>query len=81
MKKYGEELAISELQIPLARFLKSYNETIPVDFPRASAALLRKFKDTHTGLFKHGDLWSLDEHRKRILDWLPQNIAAAKIAE
>jgi len=62
----------SELLVSLPDFLKSYNKTIPAGFPRASTALLKKFKDSHATLFKHGDLWSLDEHRKKIIDWLPQ---------
>lgn len=71
MKKYGEELKISELRISLADFLKSYNKNLPQGFPKASQALLREFKLTHPLFFKHGDLWSLDEHRKKIIDWLP----------
>lgn len=23
----------------------------------------------HPSFFKHGNLWSLDEHRKRVIDW------------
>ncbi len=71
MKKYSEELSISEMRISLADFLKSYNKNLPEGFPKASAALLKKFKETHPLFFKHGDLWSLDEHRKKIIDWLP----------
>jgi len=71
MKKYGEELKISELQISLADFLKSYNKSIPAGFPKVSTALLKSFKESHPLFFKHGDLWSLDEHRKKIIDWLP----------
>lgn len=73
MRQYGEELAISQRQMPLPEFVKFYNKNMPEGFPRASAALLKKFKDAHTLLFKHGDLWSLDEHRKKIIDWLPAN--------
>ncbi len=71
MKKYSEELSISEMRISLADFLKSYNKNLPTGFPKASTALLKKFKETHPLFFKHGDLWSLDEHRKKIIDWLP----------
>ena len=71
MKKYGEELKISEMRISLADFLKSYNKNIPHGFPKASTALLKKYKDTHPLFFKHDNLWSLDEHRKKIIDWLP----------
>lgn len=74
MKKYGEELKISEARISLAEFLRSYNKNLPSSFPRSSIALLKKYKELHPLFFKHGDLWSLDEHRKKILDWLPQEI-------
>lgn len=71
MKKYGEELKISEVRTSLADFLKSYNKNIPLGFPKASTALLKEYKNMHPLFFKHDDLWSLDEHRKKIIDWLP----------
>lgn len=71
--KYKEELKISQMQISLLDFLKSYNQNIPTGFPQASVALLKKFKDMHSMLFKNGDLWSLDRHRKKLIDWLPRN--------
>ncbi len=71
MKKYSEELKISEMRVSLAHFLTSYNKNLPSGFPKVSAALLKKFKETHPLFFKHGDLWSLDEHRKKIIDWMP----------
>ena len=74
MRKYGEELEISQKQMSLPDFVKSYNQNMPAGFPRASLALLRKFKEAHAILFKNGDLWSLDQHRKKIMDWLPANI-------
>ncbi len=73
MKKHLKELEESQIQISLLDFLKSYNQNMPPNFPRVSTALLQKFKDTHSILFKHGDLWSIDQHRKKIIDWLPLN--------
>lgn len=64
----------SEAQISLADFLKSYNETIPSSFPQASIALLKKYKQEHLAFFKHGEMWSLDLHRKKVMDWLPHNL-------
>lgn len=58
-------------QITLNDFLRSYNKNMPEQFPRVTVAILKKFKETHTSFFKHGDLWSLNLHRKRIMDWLP----------
>jgi hypothetical protein len=65
----------SLLQITLSEFLELYNKNMPAHFPRASVALLKKFKEGHETLFKHGDLWSLDSHRKKLMDWLPRNSA------
>ena len=59
-----------ENHIPMADFLKSYNENIPAHFPPVSVEILLKFKESHTTLFKNGDLWSLDQHRKKIIDWM-----------
>lgn len=73
MAKYPPELKANEDLIPLADFLKSYNQNMPPQFPRASASLLQKFKETYPMLFKHGDLWSLDRHRKKVIEWLPLN--------
>ena len=65
----------SELLVTLDEFLGLYNKTIPEGYPKASKALLEKFKSEHESLFTHGQSWSLDQHRKRILDWLPQHLA------
>lgn len=59
----------SLLQISSADFLASYNKNIPAGFPRASEALLEKFKSENPLFFKHGNFWSLDEHRKKVMDW------------
>ncbi len=71
MKKSHRKQEPNQALITLVDFLKSYNKNMPVQFPRASAALLKQFKESHLGLFKHGDFWSLDEHRKKVIDWLP----------
>lgn len=63
----------SEIKVTLDDFLRLYNEGIPSRFPQASAALLKKYKNEHEVFFKHGDLWSLDQHRKKVMDWLPHN--------
>ena len=78
MKRGGEKIKESEIQISLADFLKSYNQNMPASFPRASTALLRKFQGAHETLFKNGDMWSLDQHRKKLMDWLPRNVDIQK---
>lgn len=60
----------------LAEFLTSYNEGLPPDYPRATSPLLRKFNGAYPELFKHGNIWSLDQHRKRVMDWLPNYMRA-----
>ncbi|KKU51638.1 MAG: hypothetical protein A3A28_03000 [Candidatus Sungbacteria bacterium RIFCSPLOWO2_01_FULL_47_32] len=70
MKKKNEAYELTLIRTPLAVFLASYNQTIPSGFPRASTAMLRKFQGTHPTLFKHGDEWSVAQHRKKLMDWL-----------
>ncbi|MBI5742410.1 MAG: hypothetical protein HZA25_01045 [Candidatus Niyogibacteria bacterium] len=73
MKKYGDDLKISRAQISSADFMESYNKNTPASFPRVTVALLKKFREAHSSLFKRGDSWSIDLHRKKMMDWLPQN--------
>jgi len=64
-----EEFDFNQAQVSLAIFLEFYNKNIPMGFSRASVATLTKFRDTHPTLFKHGDMWSVAQHRKRVIDW------------
>ncbi len=73
MKRTRQEVDASLLQITLSEFLELYNKNTPASFPRASIVLLKKFQELHAALFKHGDLWSFDQHRKKLMDWLPRN--------
>lgn len=73
MKILSKKIDVSQLPLSLSEFLKSYNKNIPQGFPQATAELLQKFKEGHASFFKHGELWSLDEHRKKIVDWLQLN--------
>lgn len=60
----------SERSLSFSDFMKSYNEGLPLQFPRVSLALLREFRKLHTALFKDSNSWSLDQHRKKVMDWL-----------
>ncbi|OGZ08165.1 MAG: hypothetical protein A3D65_03420 [Candidatus Lloydbacteria bacterium RIFCSPHIGHO2_02_FULL_50_13] len=51
--------------------MESYNKSIPAEFPRASVKSLKRFQAMHPGLFKNGNEWSIDKHRKKLMDWLP----------
>jgi hypothetical protein len=69
-RKEKEAIELSQMQITLSAFLESYNQNIPANFPRASVTILKKFQITHPMLFKNGDMWSIAQHRKKLIDWL-----------
>ncbi len=70
MKRNKEELELNQKQVPLSAFLESYNQNIPAAFPSASVAALKKFQLMHPTLFRNGDMWSVAQHRKKLIDWL-----------
>lgn len=74
MKLPDLDRARSEKLLSFSDFLKSYNENLPLQFPRASLALLREFKKVHAALFKSDNSWSLDQHRKKVMDWLTSRV-------
>jgi len=69
--KKGNEKHV-DVQLSLMDFIRSYNENMPSGYALASEEQLLQFKSDHVSLFKNGDMWSIDQHRKRIIDWLPQ---------
>ena len=74
MKTPDLDRARSERRVPLAEFLRAYNTGLPEQFPRASLSLLRTYKQRYPALFKEDGLWSLDVHRKKVMDWLPMHL-------
>jgi len=74
MKNNPLEIKLNEIPLSLPQFLESFNQNMPANFPQASAEILLKFKKEHEILFRKGDTWSLDQHRKKVMDWLPRNI-------
>ena len=66
----------SERKLTLAEFLAAYNKGLPTGFPRVSASLLRIFNLRYPDFFKNGEFWSLDQHRKKVMDWLPSHMRA-----
>jgi hypothetical protein len=74
VEKQPKPLRVGEMQISIFDFLESYNKNIPKSFPSASIQLLQKFQEAHANLFKNRDMWSLEQHRKRVMDWLPRSI-------
>ncbi len=61
----------------LTTFVRYYNENTPEQFPRASVESLTKFKASHAELFKESDEWTIDKHRKKLMDWLTSGCTVA----
>lgn len=76
MKAIDVDKERSEKLLSMDDFMKLYNKDLPSDFPRASTLFLREFKKTYPGLFKSENGWSLDQHRKKFMDWRPQRIGS-----
>lgn len=51
-------------------FVQYYNKNVPEAFPRASIRALDKFQATYPGLFHGNNEWTIDKHRKKLMDWL-----------
>lgn len=64
----------SEKKLSIENFLVAYNTDLPETFPRVSLQQLLAFKETYPGLFKNQQYWTLGQHRKKVMDWLPQHI-------
>ena len=73
MKYKNNPLELNQTKTPLLAFLESYNKSIPGSFPRVSVKILKHFQKLHPILFKHSNEWSIDKHRKRLMDWLPSS--------
>jgi len=64
------EQEISQIIVTTSAFVASYNRDIPKGYPEASVENLEQFYKAHPLLFKNGRKWSMDRHRKRVMDWL-----------
>ncbi len=54
-------------------FVASYNQNLPSRFPQATLAQAKEFQKAFPTLFNDGrDSWSLERHRKKMMDWLPR---------
>jgi hypothetical protein len=81
MKAPDPDRVRSERQLSEREFLATYNENLPAQFPKATPGLLKVYRERYPGQFKE-DIWSLDQHRKKFMDWLPMHLKAlAKSAE
>ena len=70
MKSKSPELEQNQAITSLAVFIGNYNGSIPKGFPSATVRALKQFQITHPRLFKKDNEWSIDKHRKRLMDWL-----------
>ncbi|OHA60336.1 MAG: hypothetical protein A2607_01930 [Candidatus Vogelbacteria bacterium RIFOXYD1_FULL_42_15] len=67
---YKQEQEVNFVGKTLTDFVDYYNQNIPPVFPRATAKALEKFQTDHPGLFDDSKLWTIDKHRRRLMDWL-----------
>jgi hypothetical protein len=70
MKAVDQELLKNQADTPPDVFLASYNKSIPTGFPQASVKMMNEFRTAYPSLFKKGDVWSIERHRKKLMDWL-----------
>ncbi|MFA6253909.1 MAG: hypothetical protein WC640_01445 [Candidatus Paceibacterota bacterium] len=68
---YKKEQEINFADMTLEGFANYYNKNIPASFPRATKEALEEFKTTHATLFDTSGRWTIDKHRRRLMDWLP----------
>ena len=65
-----EELDKNMVEMDTKMFKNDYNESIPDAFPRVSVTILNLFQSTYPSLFKGKKQWTIDKHRKKVMDWL-----------
>lgn len=65
----------SEEARSLNDFCGEYNKDLPASFTPASISLLTEYRRLHPEAFRNGGSWSLDRHRKKIIDWLPMRVS------
>ncbi|MBN1778619.1 MAG: hypothetical protein JW816_00125 [Candidatus Buchananbacteria bacterium] len=72
-KKIDKELQANQDLVTREAFLEFYNQGIPENFSQVTIQDLKDFEAANPRLFKDSKLWSLDKHRKRLMDWLPRH--------
>lgn len=70
MRSPDLDRARSEQELTFSQFVAAYNKDLPASFLKITTPLLREFQKSHTSLFKTANVWSLDQHRKKVMDWL-----------
>ncbi|MEK7148169.1 MAG: hypothetical protein AAB758_02625 [Patescibacteria group bacterium] len=73
MKRDPNAVLVHEMPMSAAEFMESFNKNMPEGYPHVTISILERFQQAHLSLFKSRNTWSLDQHRKRMIEWLPQN--------
>ena len=68
---YKKEQEVNFVEVSIDVFIHYYNQNIPASFPRATIEALKEFQATHSALFDNNKTWTVDKHRRRLMDWLP----------
>lgn len=74
MKKVSSRIVAQDAPMTDAEFMESFNHNMPDGYPLVTIEIMEKFKLAHPTLFKGRSRWNLDQHRKRMIEWLPQNL-------
>jgi len=61
---------VNSIKTNVVDFVSYYNLNIPKSFPRASLESMEKFRAAYASLFSGADDWSIEKHRKKVMDWL-----------
>lgn len=77
-------MELNQAHTTIEVFMKAYNQTLPQGFPVVSVSMLKKFQEIYPALFsvkggsasggKNKEEWSIEKHRKKLMDWLPAHI-------
>jgi len=68
---YKKEQEVNFNELSMEEFILYYNQNIPISFPEATKEALKEFQETHASLFDKSKAWTIDKHRRRVIDWLP----------
>jgi hypothetical protein len=75
MGKITQRIVPNETPLTATEFLESFNSNMPLGYPHVTLDIMKKFQQAHQSLFKKPNIWTLELHRKRMIQWLPQNLS------
>jgi len=76
--KKNQEEDINFVETSTSDFIEYYNKNIPKSFPRATAEVLEEFQAKFPSLFKGKSEWTINKHRKKLMDWLSSHQTSDK---